>query len=127
MIFTQKSPYVYTYIYIYTHVDLLKKIPLKLPKKTINHQGYRHGQQILLAMAQNYQPPKWMVFLLNMIISVGHWYHRLEPNPPRSSGGITTPGFSLTRCPRCPWSSRCSASRKAWSSGGGQGSTRVMS
>ena len=23
-------------------------------------------------MAQNYQPPKWMVFLLNMIISVGH-------------------------------------------------------
>ena len=25
-----------------------------------------------LAMAQNYQPPKWMVFLLNMIISVGH-------------------------------------------------------
>ena len=26
----------------------------------------------ILAMAQNYQPPKWMVFLLNMIISVGH-------------------------------------------------------
>ena len=32
-------------------------------------------------MAQNYQPPKWMVFLLNMIISVGHWYHNFEPNP----------------------------------------------
>ena len=34
-----------------------------------------------MAMAQNYQPPKWMVFLLNMIISVSHWYHNLEPNP----------------------------------------------
>ena len=32
-----------------------------------------------LAMAQNYQPPKWMVFLLNMIISVGHWYPNFEP------------------------------------------------
>ena len=27
---------------------------------------------LYLAMAQNYQPPKWMVFLLNMIISVGN-------------------------------------------------------
>ena len=34
-----------------------------------------------MAMAQNYQPPKWMVFPLNMIISVGHWYHNFEPNP----------------------------------------------
>ena len=34
-----------------------------------------------MAMAQNYQPPKWMVFLLNMIISVCHWYHNFEPNP----------------------------------------------
>ena len=25
-----------------------------------------------MAMAQNYQAPKWMVFLLNMMISVGH-------------------------------------------------------
>ena len=25
-----------------------------------------------MAMAQNYQPPKWMVFLLNMTIPVGH-------------------------------------------------------
>ena len=32
-------------------------------------------------MAQNYQPPKLMVFLLNMIISVGHRYHNFEPNP----------------------------------------------
>ena len=24
-----------------------------------------------MAVAQNHQPPKWMVFLLNMIISVG--------------------------------------------------------
>ena len=32
-------------------------------------------------MAQNYQPPKWMVVLLKMIISVGHWYHNFEPNP----------------------------------------------
>ena len=34
-----------------------------------------------MAMAQNYQPLKWMVFLLNMIISVAHWYHNFEPNP----------------------------------------------
>ena len=34
-----------------------------------------------LAMAQNYPPPKWMVLLLNMIISVGHWHHSFEPNP----------------------------------------------
>ena len=34
-----------------------------------------------VAMAQNYQPLKLMVFLLNMIISVGHWYHKFEPNP----------------------------------------------
>ena len=26
-------------------------------------------------------PNSWMVFLLNMIISVGHWYHHFEPNP----------------------------------------------
>ena len=37
--------------------------------------------ELQMAMAQNYQPPKWMVFLLNMIISVGHWYHNFEPNP----------------------------------------------
>ena len=34
-----------------------------------------------MAMAQNYEPKKWMVFLLNMIISVGHWYHDLDPYP----------------------------------------------
>ena len=34
-----------------------------------------------MATAQNYQPPKWMVFLLNMIISVGHWYHNFKPLP----------------------------------------------
>ena len=34
-----------------------------------------------MAMAQNDQPPKWMVFLLNIIISVGHWNHNFEPNP----------------------------------------------
>ena len=39
-----------------------------------------HGS-VHMAMAQNYQPPKWMVFLLNMIISVGHWYHNFEPSP----------------------------------------------
>ena len=37
--------------------------------------------QKLLAMAQNYQPPNWMVFLLNMITSVGHWYPNFEPLP----------------------------------------------
>ena len=26
-------------------------------------------------------PNSWMVFLLNMIISVGHWYPNFEPNP----------------------------------------------
>ena len=36
-------------------------------------------------MAQNYQPPKWMVFhgfpTKHEMFSVGHWYHNFEPNP----------------------------------------------
>ena len=43
-------------------------------------------------MAQNYEPPKWMVFLLNMIIAVGHWYHNLEPNPVPTSEVYTQDG-----------------------------------
>ena len=50
-----------------------------------------------MAMAQNYQHPKWIVFLLNMIISVGHWYHNFEPNP--------YPNFGMLRIPNdlTPW------------------------
>ena len=48
-----------------------------------------------MAMAQNYQPPKWMVFLLKMIISVGHWYHNFEPNPHITSREHATCGYDL--------------------------------
>ena len=55
-----------------------------------------------LAMAQNYQPPKWMVFLLNMIISVGHWYHNFEPNPSIPLHPVSTAAFccSVVSCAR---------------------------
>ena len=49
--------------------------------KTIDITSINPRYWIYMAMAQNDQPPKWMVFLLNMIISVGYWYHNFEPNP----------------------------------------------
>ena len=47
--------YVCIYIYIYTCTK------------------YGYGSKL--------STPKWMVFLLKIIISVGHWYHNFEPNP----------------------------------------------
>ena len=59
-----------------------------------------------MAMAQNYQPPKWMVFPLNMIISVGHWYHDFEPNPykPPKTKSLVPAAGGFHPAP-VPWSS----------------------
>ena len=53
-------------------------------------------QKTYMSMAQNYQPPKWIVFLLNMIISVGHWYHNLSHSHIALFGGSIL--LALTMC-----------------------------
>ena len=66
----------------------LKVVYLGVICPMIHHPQLK--QILKMAMAQNYQPPKRMVFLLNllnMIISVGHWYHNFEPNPQNDEHG----------------------------------------
>ena len=48
--------------------------------KTLEHPLHLPSKR-QVGVDQNYQPPKWMGLLLNMIISVGRWYHNFEPLP----------------------------------------------
>ena len=56
-------------------------------------------------------PNSWMVFLLNMIISVGHWYHHFEPLPfDQDSGG----GYETLIAPRWLAAASGATSRGGW-------------